>query len=71
MDLGERLTAKQYRSQAARWRQFAAEATTPQTRTHLLGLARQCEFLAGNVGDVMADIAAAEQERARRPGMPQ
>ena len=50
MELGERLSEKQYRSLAERWRQLAAEATTPHAKNHLLKLARQCEFLGGGVG---------------------
>jgi hypothetical protein len=57
-----RVSVSEYRSMAARWRRLAADATTPRTRKHLLALARQCEFLAGNVGDVIAEIAAEENE---------
>lgn len=57
-----RLSVAEYRGLAARWRQLAADATTPKTRNHLLTLARQCDYLAGNVGDVIAEIAAEEQE---------
>jgi hypothetical protein len=47
MDLSGRISSREYRRLATRWRQLAAEATTPKTRNHLLTLARQCEFLAG------------------------
>jgi len=50
MDLGERLSTTAYQRLAERWRRLAADATTPQTRNHLLTLARQCEFLALGVG---------------------
>jgi hypothetical protein len=60
MDGYVRVSVSEYRSMGARWRRLAADATTPQTRKHLLALARQCEFLAGNVGDVIAEIAAEE-----------
>ena len=46
MDLGERLSTTEYQRLAERWRRLAADATTPQTRNHLLTLARQREFLA-------------------------
>ena len=46
---GVRLSAGQLRSQAARWRALAAQATTPQTREHLLKLAQQSEFLASGL----------------------
>ena len=61
MDENGRASRGEYRRLAVRWRRLAAEATTPQTRNHLLTLARQCEFLAGNVDDVIAEIAAEEQ----------
>jgi hypothetical protein len=32
-----------------RWRRLAVEATTPHTKSHLLKLAQQCEFLAGDL----------------------
>ena len=50
MDLGERLSTTAYQRLAERWRRLAVDATTPQTRNHLLTLARQCEFLALGVG---------------------
>ena len=61
MDFSGRLSTAEYRSLAARWRQLAADATTPKTSSHLLTLARQCDYLAGNVRDVIAEIAADEQ----------
>jgi hypothetical protein len=62
------MSKTQYRGLAARWRQLAAEATTPKTRNHLLTLARQCEFLAG--GGVVSE-AQPEPEIAGQPGVPQ
>jgi hypothetical protein len=47
MDLSGRVSRGEYSRLAARWRRLAVDATTPQTRNHLLTLARQCEFLAG------------------------
>lgn len=49
MPEGERLSAQQWRHQAARWRRLAAEATTPHTKSRLLKLAQQCEFIAGDL----------------------
>ena len=46
---GVRLSARQLRDQAARWRALAAEATTAHTRKHLLKLAQQSEFLASGL----------------------
>jgi hypothetical protein len=62
MDLFGRLSAAEYRSLAARWRRLAIDATTPQTRDHLLGLVRQCEFLAG--GDDTPAVAGDDGEGA-------
>jgi hypothetical protein len=62
MDLFGRLSAAEYRSLAARWRRLAAEATTPQTRNHLLGLVRQCEFLAGAGAELV-------REEREEPGL--
>jgi hypothetical protein len=68
---GERLSVRQYRSQAARWRQLAAEATTPLARSHLLKLAQQCDFLAGgSLGVGTPPIAADDHERAEFSGAP-
>jgi hypothetical protein len=50
MDLGERLSTTAYQRLAERWRRLAVDATTPQTRNHLLKLAQQCEFLALGIG---------------------
>jgi hypothetical protein len=59
MDGGIRLSAVQHRHQAMRWRQLAAEATTPQTKKHLLALARDYEARAG---DLMPIRAARREE---------
>jgi hypothetical protein len=69
MDGYVRVSVSEYRSMAARWRRLAADATTPQARKHLLALARRSEFLAGNVGDVIAQIAA-EEDGAAPPKTP-
>jgi hypothetical protein len=66
VDGAARISKTEYQSLAVRWRRLAADATTPQTRTHLLTLARQCEFLAGSVDDVIAENAA-EEHGAGRP----
>jgi hypothetical protein len=65
MDGAVRILKTEYQRLAERWRRLAADATTPQTRNHLLTLARQCEFLAGNVGDLTPAIAAEEQGAGR------
>jgi hypothetical protein len=71
MDMGERLSARQYRSNAVRWRQLAAEATTPLARNHLLKLAQQCDFLAGgSLGVGTSPIAADDRERREFSGAP-
>jgi hypothetical protein len=57
LDGAVRIPKTEYQRLAERWRRLAADATTPQTRNHLLTLAGQREFLAGNVGDVIAKIA--------------
>ena len=62
MDLSERPSAAGYRSLAVRWRQLAADATTPKARNHLLTLARQCEFLAG--GTAAPAVAGDNREGA-------
>jgi hypothetical protein len=49
MPNGERRSQQQWRHQAVRWRRLAVEATTPHTKSHLLKLAQQCEFLAGDL----------------------
>jgi hypothetical protein len=68
MESGGRVSAKQYRSQAARWRQLAAEATTPYARNHLLKLAQQSEFLAGgSLGIGTSPSAGDEHEGAAFP----
>jgi hypothetical protein len=64
MDIPGRLSVTEYRSLATRWRRLAADATTPKTKTHLLTLARQCDFLAGSLDTVTAEIAAAENGAA-------
>jgi hypothetical protein len=46
---GVRLSARQLRDQAVRWRTLAAEATTPPTKNHLHKLAQQSEFLASGL----------------------
>jgi len=69
MDGVGRVSPGEYGRLAARWRRLAEDATTPRTRNHLLMLARQCEFLAGNVADVTAEIAAQENE-AGQPDAP-
>jgi hypothetical protein len=46
MDGATRMSKTEYQRLAERWRRLAADATTLQTRNHLLTLARQCEFLA-------------------------
>jgi hypothetical protein len=56
MDGVGRVSPGEYRSLSARWRRLAADATTSWTRDHLLKLARQCEFLAGNVDQVRDEI---------------
>jgi hypothetical protein len=56
MDDVGRVSPGEYRSLSARWRRLAADATTSWTRDHLLKLARQCEFLAGNVDQVRDEI---------------
>jgi hypothetical protein len=70
MDFFERLSVAEYRSLAARWRRLATDATTAQTRTHLLTRARQCEFLAGKLGTVTAEIVPVENGAAL-PDTPQ
>jgi hypothetical protein len=71
MDQGERPSIGQYRSQAARWRQLAAEATTPLARNHLLKLAQQCDFLAGgSLGVETPPIAADDRKGAEFSGAP-
>jgi len=45
MDVPARVSGAEYRRLAARWRRLAEDATTQKARNHLLGLARQCEFL--------------------------
>ena len=46
MEGATRPSKTEYRRLAERWRRLAVDATTPQTRDHLLKLARQCEFIA-------------------------
>jgi hypothetical protein len=70
MDGAVRTSKTEYERLAERWRRLAADATTPQTRNHLLTLARQCEFLAGNAGDLTAAIAAGEQGAGRQDTPP-
>jgi hypothetical protein len=69
MDEG-RLSARQHLSQAVRWRQLAAEATTARTRIHLLTLARDCELLAtgGFLSIGTPPIVEAEREEAGAAG---
>jgi hypothetical protein len=69
MDMGERLSAAQYRTQAARWRQLAGEATTPLAKSHLLKLAQQCEFLAAGGLGVIGSPAADADGKVRLSGM--
>ena len=69
MDLSDRMSGAQHRSLAARWRRLAEDATTPQTRNHLLTLVRQCEYLAGGRRD-MVKPADDEQEETGRPDVP-
>ena len=72
MEAGARVSAKQYRSQAARWRELAAQATTPFARNHLLKLAQQCEFLAGgSLGVGRPPIAGDDHEGIEFSGVPQ
>jgi hypothetical protein len=62
MELPERrMSGAQYRNLAGRWRQLAADATTPRARDHLLTLARQCEFLA--LGGVRLERNEPEEEQ--------
>jgi len=70
MDGATRMSKTEYHRLAERWRRLAADATTAQTRNHLLTLARQCEFLASNVGDVIVQLAA-EDHGAGQPDAPQ
>ena len=56
--------ARAARRLAERWRRLAEDATTPQTRNHLLGLARQCEYLA--LGGL--DMRAGDEQEG--PGLP-
>jgi hypothetical protein len=64
---GVRLSARQLRDQAARWRTLAAEATTPHTRNHLLKLAQQSEFLASGMLAANAPPIAAEHTGVELP----
>lgn len=65
---GVRLSARQLRDQAARWRTLASEATTPKTRNHLLKLAQQSEFLAsGLVSDNAPPFGDGERRGAELP----
>jgi hypothetical protein len=65
---GVRLSARQLRDQAVRWRALATEATTPQTKSHLLKLAQQSEFLAsGLISTDAPPIGNAEYREAELP----
>jgi hypothetical protein len=64
---GVRLSARQLRDQAVRWRTLAAGATTPKTRNHLLKLAQQSEFLASGLLTDVPPIADAEHRGAELP----
>jgi len=57
MDGSSRISAREYRRLAERWRRLAADATTDRARTHLLALAQQCDYLAGgrSAGDAQAE----------------
>jgi hypothetical protein len=57
---GVRLPARQLRDQAMRRRTLAAEATTPQTKSHLLKLTHQSESLASGLA-LDAESRGAEQ----------
>jgi hypothetical protein len=70
MDGATRMSKTEYDRLAERWRRLAADATTAQTRNHLLTLARQCEFLASNGGDVIVQLAAGDHG-AGQPDAPQ
>jgi hypothetical protein len=61
MDGATRMSKTEYQRLAERWRRLAADATTPQTRNHLLTLARQCEFLALGI-----EVA---RDQAEEPGL--
>jgi hypothetical protein len=69
MESDGRVSASQHRHHAARWRQLAAEATTPFARNHLLKLAQQCEFLAG--GSLGVGTARDQPEEPGLLGAPQ
>lgn len=63
MDVSERPSASEYRSLAERWRQLAAEATTPRMRKQLLDKAREYEALASGTGTAAQQRAQGEQNR--------
>ena len=50
------LSAVKNRHEAMRWRRLAADATTPQTRQHLLALARECERRAGDLMSIRTGL---------------
>jgi hypothetical protein len=54
MSDGVRISAVKSRHEAIRWRRLAADATTQQTRNHLLALARECEVRAGDLIPIRA-----------------
>ena len=66
MDLSGRISAAEYRSQAARWRALASDATTPRTREQLLEKARECEALAGGTGIIARPIVDDEGDGVLR-----
>ena len=57
MDGAARISTTEYQQLATRWRRLAADA-------------RQCEFLAGHVADVTAEIAAEELGAGRPDATP-
>ena len=59
-----KLSVRQLCDQAVRWRDLAAEATTPQARGHLIKLAQQCEFLASGLASANALPIEDAQHRA-------
>jgi hypothetical protein len=63
MTQSHRVPTAEYRRLALRWRRLAADATTERARTHLLSLASQCEFLAGD----LMPLDAAKPDEAELP----
>jgi hypothetical protein len=66
MDGVARTSKTEYQRLAERWRRLAADATTPHARNHLLTLARQCEFLAGD----QAAVTGMDREGAEHRDAP-